>query len=188
MTNAEVNHIEVARTELPALTGSPKQIAWANDIRKQCIDEVNEWLQFAANVTSIHMDAARQKFAEIIQTKTDAKWWIDNRQASAAYHDKYGHDGGFVHRLLGVDVTIKCRRKDSTVNGYTDWRPAPEFGEKIIRLEPDLIDGHPAGRQSEVHQRFEQSVRAKLPPRTTTTVVADGMDADGNVLFTVRVV
>jgi D-glycero-D-manno-heptose 1,7-bisphosphate phosphatase len=58
---------------LPVLTGTEKQVKWAEDIRKRCVLE----MQPAFDVTP----AYRQPFERILtrQPYTTAKWWIDHR-------------------------------------------------------------------------------------------------------------
>ena len=52
--------------ELSELTGSEKQIAWATDIR--------------ARAAAICKAAGgNEKFWELFNSRTEAKWWIDNR-------------------------------------------------------------------------------------------------------------
>ena len=57
----------------PELSGSPKQVAWATTIRKAKIDEL-----MAREPT----DTGLRYITWIIQTHTDAKYWIDNRDWS----------------------------------------------------------------------------------------------------------
>jgi len=58
--------VSSAGIELPALTGTEKQIAWAEDIR----------IRGAAMFVKAK---AQQKAWDLFNSKTDAKWWIDNR-------------------------------------------------------------------------------------------------------------
>lgn len=60
--------------ELPALVGSPKQIAWAEKIRALRLVEAKAEAK-AAN--------AEDRFAALA-AKTSAAWWIDNRHDSGA--------------------------------------------------------------------------------------------------------
>ena len=78
--------------------GSPKQIAWAEDIRA---DKVGELHRVTTNLVVKANDAGDAAVrAELyrqcdlvlawIDTKTDARWWIDNRKYSInwlAYHN-----------------------------------------------------------------------------------------------------
>lgn len=51
------------------LTGSEKQVAWARDIRNKVI----------AELPSIIPDAICAETNQVLASKTEAKWWIDNR-------------------------------------------------------------------------------------------------------------
>ncbi len=67
---------------LPALTGSPKQITWAGQIRSQLDRIICDYI----NVTyPTWGTAAHQHIAPAIRTaaltQTDATWWIDNRDS-----------------------------------------------------------------------------------------------------------
>jgi len=52
--------------EFPALTGTDKQIAWASDIR-------------ARAAATCKAAGGNAKFWELFNSRTEAKWWIDNR-------------------------------------------------------------------------------------------------------------
>ena len=77
---------------LPALTGSPKQIAWAESIRADRLDKVRQSLDKAMDsvvrVLSGYDGASiiadhKALYAEVtahIAAKADARWWIDHRQ------------------------------------------------------------------------------------------------------------
>jgi len=87
MTIEELNKMRINPGELgyKALTGSPKQIAWAEKIR-------NEKIQYAADSFNLLIDnevekaiadeeGREAKKAAIIAVAGhgEAKWWIDNR-------------------------------------------------------------------------------------------------------------
>lgn len=55
-----------AGIELVELTGTPKQIAWAADIRARMIAKVAEL-------------APNESFWALVNAKSTAAWWIDNR-------------------------------------------------------------------------------------------------------------
>jgi hypothetical protein len=61
------NHaIEENGVELSELTGTEKQISWATDIR--------------ARGVKMFVDAgAKERAWEVLNAKTDAKWWIENQ-------------------------------------------------------------------------------------------------------------
>lgn len=63
---------------LPDLTGSPKQIAWANGIRNRILAE-------AAHCIETHPDWPNMdKWLSELKKETAARWWIDHRDAHAA--------------------------------------------------------------------------------------------------------
>ena len=59
---------------LPRLTGSEKQIAWAISIRQAKIEQSSAWVE---------TQAEKDAWANVINSKTDAKFWIENREKSA---------------------------------------------------------------------------------------------------------
>lgn len=66
---------------LPDLTGSPKQIAWANGIRNRILAE-------AAHCIETHPDWPDvDKWLAELKKETSARWWIDHRDAHAAILD-----------------------------------------------------------------------------------------------------
>lgn len=66
--------------ELPELEGSPKQIAWAEDIRDKFIENT-------ANRKNKLYNATR---AYIVRNINSAKWWIDHRyDYNAALNEVY---------------------------------------------------------------------------------------------------
>lgn len=83
-----------AETGLPALVGSPKQIAWAESIRAKALAankpvSLRPATQELADHFRITLEELVARQAEIndaaiaarrdLETETSAKWWIDNR-------------------------------------------------------------------------------------------------------------
>lgn len=67
---------------LPALTGSDKQVAWATAIRRTMLSAMDSQLARLPEPKPEHMakiKACRASF----DTKTDARYWIDNRDRDA---------------------------------------------------------------------------------------------------------
>lgn len=75
---------------LPGLTGSEKQVAWAEDIRSKAVRDAEDALGFdqsralVASGTLTDEQAARMPLLERALREgasehTDAAWWIDNR-------------------------------------------------------------------------------------------------------------
>lgn len=75
---------EAAREiNLPELTGSEKQIAWAERIRMEFIQSADKEIQATAErPQSSRMSVSElESFKEWILRKTDSSWWIDKREA-----------------------------------------------------------------------------------------------------------
>lgn len=61
------------------LFGTEKQVAWATDIRKTMIYDA---MITTKNVADPSLKARREDYMQwIISNRTDARWWIDNRNA-----------------------------------------------------------------------------------------------------------
>lgn len=71
----------LAATETSDLTGSPKQIAWATDIRAK---QAAKWEADATTLTRWNPAVAAlvTDVAQRLLATTDATWWIDNRGGS----------------------------------------------------------------------------------------------------------
>jgi len=68
--------------ELAPLTGTDKQIAWAEDIRKKIVQDLEEAL---ANSESAEMlPRALALLGRVVNSHTDAKFWIDGRSVGGA--------------------------------------------------------------------------------------------------------
>ena len=61
------------------LSGTEKQVAWATDIRRSMIYDA---MITTKNITDPGLKARREDYIQwIISNRTDARWWIDNRNA-----------------------------------------------------------------------------------------------------------
>lgn len=72
--------VESGSEGLPILAGTDKQIQWAAKIRADVIDYVQNKIREAKN-TDEQKEGVTKIFLELCQSKTEAKWWIDNRDA-----------------------------------------------------------------------------------------------------------
>jgi len=82
---------ESKEMSLPELTGTEKQVAWANTIRVEYLNKILEVINdscsdnFEDNDKSEKDEYRAKRIAPIdflIQNHTDARFWIDNRQGS----------------------------------------------------------------------------------------------------------
>lgn len=64
------------KVTMPALTGSEKQVAWANDLRGRALRALESTTPYA---TSQPQKDIVSKIKQNIASKTDARFWIDNR-------------------------------------------------------------------------------------------------------------
>lgn len=83
---------------LPGLTGSQKQVAWAEDIRAQFVADV---LASAAPGVDAFAEWGQSELGVAVARLTSAKFWIDNRNAStaamaAACKDEYKAKSGLL--------------------------------------------------------------------------------------------
>ena len=78
--------------DLPALTGTPRQIAWATDLRYKALSGVGHYLTYVlANNrrrrSSAHemalFEAKLERALEPLIAQTEAAWWIDRRDVEA---------------------------------------------------------------------------------------------------------
>lgn len=87
-TEATAKAAEIAKADcLPELTGTPKQVAWAETIRARMTSELDKWYgqgQQAANDGKL-AEAAQWQIAvaaqwyDDVRAQTAATWWIDHR-------------------------------------------------------------------------------------------------------------
>ncbi len=75
-----------ATTDLPALTGSPKQIAWATTIRAEARGAID------ATIAGKELPEAARRALDALYAQTDAGWWIEQRHNNAAA----GYAGGWL--------------------------------------------------------------------------------------------
>ena len=85
---------EVKEVELVKLTGTEKQIAWAEDIRKANISHLQDCLKdfelrAARGDDFPEIRAALQKAIEGLMTQpTEAKWWIEHKRVAWAIEQR----------------------------------------------------------------------------------------------------
>jgi len=70
-----------ADLNLPQLTGSPKQITWADDIRAQAIVDTIGRAE-GRGATPEQIEQTRQIITIIVDNHTDARWWIDRNEGA----------------------------------------------------------------------------------------------------------
>lgn len=81
---AEMAEKEAKEMELPELSGSEKQIAWANTLRMDFINFVkdkaeSEEAKKMKGYSDENRDEVLQALDNFVRANTEAKYWIDNR-------------------------------------------------------------------------------------------------------------
>jgi len=73
---------KTAAWELPELTGTPKQIAWAEKLRADRFEEMDNAAKKVGKASAAEAaaaDARVARFTNWLKGQTEAKFWIDNR-------------------------------------------------------------------------------------------------------------
>ena len=79
--------------ELPALTGTPKQIAWAMTLRHKALVDAETYLDYLRESGQLKgrvgrdmelFEAQKERALEPLKARTEAAWWIDRRHESGA--------------------------------------------------------------------------------------------------------
>ena len=80
---AEKARVTAHEYGLPALEGTAKQIEWAEVLRKQWIEEIQDFLNGSNNPYGSKVKMAEA--AQNVMSRTSAHWWIDNRAFTARH-------------------------------------------------------------------------------------------------------
>ncbi|MGI5214937.1 hypothetical protein [Plantactinospora sp. CA-290183] len=67
----------------PPLTGSPRQVSWAETIRADQLAAAHAEISVHTSVPDPVRDEVAAVYAEILLRHTDASWWIDNKDRDA---------------------------------------------------------------------------------------------------------
>lgn len=95
--------------DLPALKGSEKQIAWANDLRKNYIDAVNEYIDNGFDKRRLtRIIIVIIAINCMLKNTSDAKFYINNRGECRYCPDDlaYTFVGLIIKRPAGYDFSI----------------------------------------------------------------------------------
>lgn len=69
---------ETGKVQYPDLQGTEKQVAWAEDIRRRQINNIRQLVGWRFE----GKDVAYVVVMEALRSKTDSRFWINNRKAS----------------------------------------------------------------------------------------------------------
>lgn len=88
----QIETAQAATSELPALTGSEKQIRWATQIRATMMSRLHE----AAEKLPEDQQELMSRVVAAVERQTSAAWWIDRRDKPAS------HIAGEVAKAEGI--------------------------------------------------------------------------------------
>jgi hypothetical protein len=137
---------ESKEMSLPELTGTEKQVAWANTIRLEFANDVYERIDCGCKhlsekgKTQEHIDDFRErKTAPIdffIQNHTDAKFWIDtvrnmmHQESVKLAHEEYK---GYIEEVENLGQTVEEAKQEETVT----VEPEEKKKEGVVKLTVD---------------------------------------------------
>lgn len=82
----QVAQEQADKMQLPVLTGTEKQVAWALKLRGDVIDEIERLLRVGPEDGAAK---ARRALSKALQELTKASWWIDHRFEGRRALDPY---------------------------------------------------------------------------------------------------
>lgn len=110
--------------ELPELVGSPKQIAWAEDIRKKMIEYGNSLVEYHRVNSRVKRLERVKRTVNILFTITEASWFINHREY--AIEPRNPHDS--LHAILSKERGYYC--EDYFYSILKDYNEREKKGEK----------------------------------------------------------
>lgn len=111
--------------KLPELAGSPKQIAWAEDIRKKMVKYGNSLVEYHRVNSRVKRLERVKGTVNILFTITEASWFINNREY--AVEPRNPHDS--LYAILSKERGYGCEDDFYKTLKYYDERK--KKGEKI---------------------------------------------------------
>ncbi len=96
--DAVTKNFYTARTndDYPVLTGSEKQVAWAEKIRRQYVADMINKLNRAMSIHIGKVEGSKENIVDILSAiekvvnqNTEAKFWIENRNTLVSLTKKY---------------------------------------------------------------------------------------------------
>ena len=144
-------------TGMAALVGSPKQIAWAEDIRGETMDAI------ATLKTRTESESAlKDRVIAYLGGITSAEWWIDNRFYAGAK---------MIRRAIkhaaecGIDLTAEIAETAETVETAETTEPAEEPVEEPV--EETVAEPVTAAEATETDDIMEYLLNPPEPPPMT---------------------
>ena len=140
--NAEANAASSEKAKelgLPELKGTEKQVAWANTLRQQLLEKFEAKIKegFTSSVAKRHgitEEKLRATLQNILSTKTDAKWYIDNRDIGSYQIIEWMEQYDAERVLSDISgLTEELSKDEKIMNSIQKDKEAREASLAIIR-------------------------------------------------------
>lgn len=130
----------------PELQGTPKQIAWATDIRSKKLAAVQEKLQL------LHQfGQAKEQIEQVLLKHSSAKWWIENREM---FFDGFIAYAAKELQLIGSEAFRSQDKNQITTSRYGENREILEQSKSTEIYETLILGLRPKGFTYETAPRF----------------------------------
>lgn len=154
-----------AAAGLPELTGSEKQVAWAETIRRQKLDTLESVLREPfdrMDADPVRLDAA----LNAIRIRPEARWWIDNRDTRI--QELLRREYVATETPLPEEDAELARQAEAEAKAESTVRPPEPVTETVAEI---TISGNTISvRFPERREDFRELVRFKLHYKSNGTV------------------
>lgn len=101
-----------SRRNLPSLVGTPRQIAWAEQIRTRLVQGLDRNIQSGQGLARTNGFLGTKEW---LLSHTDASWWIDNRdkKPSTVNRTRYAEVISIYGSIFGARKDIPALRRRS---------------------------------------------------------------------------
>ncbi|GHV36363.1 hypothetical protein FACS1894187_10840 [Synergistales bacterium] len=174
LEKAKANAVEM---ELPELTGTEKQVAWAMKIRDAFVSSI-------ADREEPEHDFAKRLLNVVIDgnlAQTTAKWWIDWRENDHIMNParRLHEVGEDIARLLKINI-FKEEEMDKLISAVTAMTDAELYGAVLGQKPADVAE-----REYMADTEAERTIRPESPKTEAILEISETVAPDGT---TVRVV
>lgn len=138
-----------AEMELPRLDGSEKQVAWANSIRLNIVEELYKKMETLEKVlkekglevipkTNLGVNEVSNALDYFIQSHTEAKYWIDIRQCGITFNAIVQNYEQYINDLAHDDVLEEIEQEKSVLIVKPISQESSKNG--VVKIEFDSSD------------------------------------------------
>ncbi|MDE5695798.1 MAG: hypothetical protein K2I96_00040 [Lachnospiraceae bacterium] len=131
--------------ELPELTGTDKQVAWANDLRLKILENLTAYLkkldrymaekglEFIPN-TTIGIDEASNALDWFMLSKTEARYWIDIRQDGVTFNTLVNEYHTHLDEELHGDAMKEVEEEEAMLTVVPKTEPGHEIKKGVVKF------------------------------------------------------